>query len=91
MRLWTLIIIAALLGMGAYAYTIDESIAIETLTKQGFTEVEVTRKVAMVAGFFGCGEDDLVAFRANATNVNDERVNDIIVCVGFFKGTTIRY
>ena len=69
---------------------VDESVAVEALQKQGFTDVHITKKDWFLVGFKGCGEDDDVKFTATANNPRNETV-EVYVCSGWlFKGSTVR-
>lgn len=88
--LWGAVIV--LVGVVYYNFTMSDEVAVEALTKQGFADITITRRWPLIATqIAGCGEGDIAAFNADATNVRGEKVSDIIVCTGLFKGTTIRF
>ena len=69
---------------------VNESVAVEALQKQGFTDINITKKDWFLVGFKGCGDDDSVKFTAAAKNPRNETV-EIYVCSGWlFKGATVR-
>ncbi len=89
---WFWITGAALVAVVGWSLTMPETVAIEALEKQGFTNVEIVARYPMViASFMGCGEDDIVAFKATAVNSQGQEVTDVTACVGLFKGVTTRF
>lgn len=63
----------------------DETETRNTLTKAGFTDVEITGYA-----FFSCGEDDTYRTAFRAKNPVGNTVEGA-VCCGTFKGCTIRF
>ena len=91
MKLWFWIIVLGVSVIFFLGATLPNSIAVDTLKKQGFTDVEVTGRWPFVALMFGCGEGYIVAFKVSATDAKGERIEKITVCAGLFKGTTTRF
>lgn len=63
----------------------DERMTRDTLTKAGFTDIEVTGWAA-----FACSDDDTFTTAFIATNPTGQRVTGA-VCCGFLKACTIRF
>lgn len=69
---------------------VDEKIAIETLEKQGFSNVTILEKQWFLVGWRGCANGDAAKFIASAINPRNQTV-ELYVCIGWpFKGATIR-
>ena len=69
---------------------VDQKIAVDTLEKQGFSDVKITEKDWFMVGLRGCDGGDAAKFVAEATNPIGKKV-EIYVCSGWpFKGATIR-
>lgn len=69
---------------------VDESVAVEALHKQGFTDIKIIEKDWLFVGYRGCSDDDSVKFTAIAKNPRNETV-EVYVCSGWlFKGSTVR-
>lgn len=69
---------------------VDQKIAVETLEKQGFTDVKIIEKQWFVVGWRGCASGDTAKFIASVVNPRNQTV-EVYVCVGWpFKGATIR-
>jgi len=84
-----LIIGVATLGRGIF---VGENVAVEALEKSGYSDVQITSSGWFFVGMRGCSEKDAAKFVATATNVNGDRVEDIIICSGWpFKGATVRF
>ena len=80
--LFIILLILTLLFFIIEGSFVDESVAIKALQKQGFTDINITKKEWIFVGFLGCGEDDSVKFTAIAKNPRNETV-DIYVCSGW--------
>lgn len=63
----------------------------DAIEAAGFTEVRIVGKHGMAPTFYGCGEDDAVAFDAEATNPTGKRVKITACCGLVFKGCTLRH
>ena len=64
---------------------IDSAGTVNTLTRQGYTNIEITGRA-----FFGCSEDDVWRTKFSATSPSGHAVNGI-VCEGILKGSIIRF
>ncbi|MCK9273016.1 hypothetical protein M0P65_05710 [Candidatus Gracilibacteria bacterium] len=68
----------------------DINLAIKSLEKQGYSNVEVTNMDWFFVGFRGCDMGDAAKITTNATNPAGKQT-EIFVCTGWpFKGATIR-
>lgn len=75
-----------------WSASMPTSVAVDALTKQGFTDVQVTARYPLIiANLMGCGKGDLTAFKVEAVNVKGEKVSGITVCAGLLKGVTTRF
>lgn len=69
---------------------VKENVAIKSLEKQGYSNVEVTKRGWFFVGFSGCDMNDASKITTNATNPAGKQI-EIFVCTGWpFKGATIR-
>ncbi len=92
MNKWFFVVVLALCGLVYYSATLPDTLAVDALTKQGFADVTITKQWPVgLAQVMGCGEGDIAAFKADATNVRGEKVTDITVCAGLLKAMTIRF
>lgn len=64
----------------------DGSAARATLSKAGFSDVEITGWKP-----FNCGQDDFSSTGFVATNSNGQRIDGVVCCGLIFKNCTIRF
>lgn len=87
--LYIIFLILAIFLVSAGSF-VDESVAVDALQKQGFADINITKKEWLFVGLRGCSEDDSVKFTAIAKNPRNETV-EVYVCSGWlFKGSTVR-
>jgi hypothetical protein len=72
--------------------TTNDSEAIKALDDNGFSDISITDRGAIFAGWEGCGKDDQNYYHASAKNPAGKRVNVLVCCGGgfSFKGCVVR-
>jgi hypothetical protein len=70
----------------------NDSEAERALKDNGFSDIEITDRSAVLVGFWGCGDDDGAAYKATAKNAAGNQVTVIVCCGGAlsFKGCVVR-
>lgn len=69
---------------------VEPQIAIRSLEKQGYVNVQITDKDWLLVGLRGCSGSDAAKFSARATNPAGQEV-ELNVCAGWpFKNATVR-
>lgn len=85
----SLIVLGAICLTGCWT---DDNEARKALDDQGFTNISITERGAVLAHFQGCGEDDGNWYHATATNPAGKQVSLLVCCGGAmsFKGCVVR-
>lgn len=70
----------------------DDNEARKALDDDGFSDIQITDRGAVFAGFYGCDSKDGNWYTASATNPKGKHVNMLVCCGGAlqFKGCTVR-
>jgi len=70
---------------------VPEERATNALRDAGYTNIHITDKKILFVGLRGCDGKDAVGFTASANMPTNEKVANLIVCMGILKGATIRH
>lgn len=87
-RIALLAVVGLLVGCGEM---IDKNVAVQTMENAGFKDVRVTGQHGIAPGWYGCGEDDAVAFDVNGKNPAGKQVSATVCCGLVLKNCTVRY
>jgi len=91
---WTLILCLLtfpILCLTACGETVGEDVALEALTKAGWTDVKITEKHSSRPSWFGCDVLDNVAYKAKGINPSGEDTRPTICCRLEPEGCSILY
>ena len=76
--------------LGGCGLAVSDERAVDAMESLGFTNVVIKESHWMAPSFFGCGDDDDVAFET--TGIRDGRSVNVTVCCGWaLKGCTTRF
>lgn len=87
-KVFIIAVVAVVLLVGVFTTMSDDhqARAMSALQDEGYTNITLERAYWMT----GCGKEDTISYLARATNVRGKRV-ELIVCMGYWKGVTIRH
>lgn len=85
-----IVVLFLMVGSTCRGAFVDESVAVTSLEKQGYTDIKIIDHDWFLVGWKGCDEKDAAKFTAIAKNPIGNEV-EVFICTGwFFKGATIR-
>jgi len=90
--LYLLVCVFLILVFSSCGVFISDDRALEAVEKAGFSKPVIISSYLFFLSYRGCAVEsgDRAGFLIEATNPKNERVR-FIVCVGYWKGATIRY
>lgn len=70
---------------------VSSDAAVRAAVSSGIVDPRITGQHGIAPGFYGCGEDDDVAFDVAGRNASGQPVNAVVCCGLVFKNCTVRW